>query len=269
MLYLATESPTNDGYGGHRPGDNLYSDSIVCLNIKTGKNGVVQAAHPPRYLGLRHAVPAHPDRHHRRRKADQGDHANRQDRDGICFDRTNGRPVWPMPDVPVPQTDVPTEWTPATQPIPTKPPAFDYVGVKIDDLINFTPALREEALRAVEGYRLGPPFAPPSVGGQRQQRNDVAPASAAERIGREAQQIPRLDLYTSDHYTRRFVAVLYRRIHPIRIAPLTRRKRRPGAERFRAAVLKPPYGRITAYDMNKRRHRVGDSKWRYAPERQR
>src|SRR5207249_6316171 len=81
------------------------------------------------------------------------------------FDRTNGQPVWPIPEVPVAQTDVPTEWTSPTQPIPSKPPAFDIQRVTVDDLINFTPALREEARRAIEGYRLGPGFAPRSLVG--------------------------------------------------------------------------------------------------------
>ena len=62
------------------------------------------------------------------------------------FDRTNGQPVWPIAETPVPQTDVPTEWTAPTQPIPSKPPAFDIQGVTVEDLINFTPALRDEAL---------------------------------------------------------------------------------------------------------------------------
>src|SRR3989442_13446119 len=79
------------------------------------------------------------------------------------FDRTNGQPVWPIPEVPVAQTDVPTEWTSPTQPIPSKPPAFDFVGVKEEDLINFSAALRDEALKATEGYRMGGPFAPPSL----------------------------------------------------------------------------------------------------------
>src|SRR5438552_19124436 len=79
------------------------------------------------------------------------------------FDRTNGQPVWPIPDVAVEQTDVPTEYTAKTQPIPSKPPAFDIVGIKTDDFINFTPELRQEAIKAVQGYRVGGPYAPPSL----------------------------------------------------------------------------------------------------------
>ena len=80
------------------------------------------------------------------------------------FDRATGKPVWPIPDVPVMQTTVPGEWTPATQPIPTKPLPFDVVGLKIDDLINFTPAMRAEAVKNLEGYTYTAlPFAPPTV----------------------------------------------------------------------------------------------------------
>src|SRR5881398_754252 len=68
-----------------------------------------------------------------------------------------------MPETAVKQTDVPGEWTSPTQPIPSKPPGFDVQGITVNDLINFTPALREEALHAIEGYRIGPVFSPPTL----------------------------------------------------------------------------------------------------------
>ena len=137
-VYLATESPTNDGYGGHRPGANLYSDSLVCLDIKTGKMiWYKQLIHHDIWD---YDMPVHPilldinvDGRPIKAVVQMGKMAL-----AYVLDRTNGQPVWPIPDVPVPQTDVPTEWTSPTQPIPTKPPAFDVVGVKEDDLINFS-----------------------------------------------------------------------------------------------------------------------------------
>ena len=161
-VYLATESPTNDGYGGHRPGANLFSDSLVCLDIKTGKMiWYKQLIHHDIWD---YDMPVHPilidikvDGGPIKAVVQMGKMAL-----AYVLDRTNGRPVWPIPDVPVPQTDVPTEWTSPTQPIPTKPPAFDVVGVREDDLITFSADLRNEALRATEGYRMGAPFAPPS-----------------------------------------------------------------------------------------------------------
>src|SRR6267154_375442 len=162
-VYLATESPTNDGYGGHRPGNNLYSDSLVCLNIKTGK--MIWFKQLIRHDIWDYDMPVHPilidvNFNGRPIKAvvQMGKMAL-----AYVLDRTNGQPVFPIPDVPVAQTDVPTEYTAATQPIPTKPPPFDVVGITNDDFINFTPELRAEALQAMKGYRVGGPFAPPSL----------------------------------------------------------------------------------------------------------
>jgi quinoprotein glucose dehydrogenase len=79
------------------------------------------------------------------------------------FDRVTGQPVWPMEERPVPKGDVPTEWYSPTQPFPTKPPAYDNQGVLPESLINFTPELHEEALKLVSKYKIGPIFTPPVV----------------------------------------------------------------------------------------------------------
>src|SRR4029434_8183027 len=76
------------------------------------------------------------------------------------FDRTNGKPVWPIEERPVPQTDLKGEWSSPTQPFPTKPPAFDRQGITADDLIDFTPALKAAALQALEGFKIGPIYTP-------------------------------------------------------------------------------------------------------------
>src|SRR5436190_11762066 len=174
-VYLNTESPTNDGYGGHRPGANLYSDSIVCLDTKTGK--MIWYRQLIHHDIWDYDMPSHPilidiNANGRPIKAivQMGKIAF-----AYVFDRTNGQPVWPIPDVAVPQTDVPTEWTSPTQPIPTKPPAFDVQGITVNDLINFTPALREQAQQAIEGYRLGPVFSPPSIVANGNKGTMVAP----------------------------------------------------------------------------------------------
>jgi len=256
-VYLATESPTNDGYGGHRPGDNLYSDSIVCLNIKTGK--MVWYKQLIRHDIWDYDMPSQPilvdiNTNGRTVKAvmQTGKIAM-----AYVFDRTNGQPVWPIPDVPVPQTDVPTEWTPATQPIPTKPPPFDYVGVKVDDLINFTPALREEALRAVEGYRLGPPFAPPSLVGNGNKGTIVAPGFGGGANWQGGAADPETGFVYVGSLTRPFVAGVAPTDppDPNRAAYTAGRGGQvPNVQGL--PLLKPPYGRITAYDMNK-----GDIAW--------
>jgi quinoprotein glucose dehydrogenase len=79
------------------------------------------------------------------------------------FDRVTGKPIWPMEEKPVPQGETPGEWYSKTQPFPSKPPAYDRQGVSLDDLINFTPELHEEAVKLVSRYQIGPLFTPPVV----------------------------------------------------------------------------------------------------------
>ena len=79
------------------------------------------------------------------------------------FDRVSGEPVWPIVERPVPASDVPGERAAATQPFPTKPPAFDRQGMTLDDVIDFTPAIRARAVEALKGYRLGAMYQPPSL----------------------------------------------------------------------------------------------------------
>jgi quinoprotein glucose dehydrogenase len=173
------------------------------------------------------------------------------------FDRTNGQPVWPIPDVPVPQTDVPTEWTSPTQPIPTKPPAFDVVGTTIDDLINFTPALREEARRAIEGYRLGPVFSPPSLVANGNKGTIVTPGFGGGANWQAGAADPETGYVYVGSLTRPFVAGVVKTDppDPTRAAYTAGRGGQvPNVQGL--PLLKPPYGRITAYDMNK-----GDIAW--------
>jgi quinoprotein glucose dehydrogenase len=252
-VYLATESPTNDGYGGHRPGANLYSDSLVCLDIKTGKMiWYKQLIHHDIWD---YDMPVHPilldiNVGGRPIKAvvQMGKMAL-----AYVFDRTNGRPVWPIPDVPVPQTDVPTEWTSPTQPIPTKPPAFDVVGVREDDLINFNAALREEALRAVEGYRMGAAFAPPSqVAPNGNKGTIVAPGFGGGANWQSGAADPETGFVYVGSVTRPFVAGVVKTDPPDpNRASYTAGRGGPVPSVQSLPLLKPPYGRITAYDMNK------------------
>jgi quinoprotein glucose dehydrogenase len=252
-VYLATESPTNDGYGGHRPGANLYSDSLVCLNIKTGK--MIWYRQLIHHDIWDYDMPSHPilldiNVGGRPIKAvvQTGKIALM-----YVFDRTNGQPVWPIPEVPVPQTDVPTEWTSPTQPIPTKPPAFDVVGVKEDDLINFTAALRDEALRATEGYRMGAPFAPPSqVAANGNKGTIVAPGFGGGANWQSDAADPETGFVYVGSVTRPFVAGVVKTDPPDpNRAAFTAGKGGPVPSVQGLPLLKPPYGRITAYDMNK------------------
>ena len=254
-VYLATESPTNDGYGGHRPGNNLYSDSIVCLNIKTGKT--IWFKQLIRHDIWDYDMPIHPilidvrvDGRPIRAVVQMGKMAL-----AWVFDRTNGQPVWPIPDVPVAQTDVPTEWTAATQPIPSKPPSFDYVGIKTDDLIDFTPELRAKALEAIKAgpYRLGGPFAPPSLVVPGVNRGTiVAPGFGGGGNWQSGAGDPETGFVFVGSVTRPFVAGVVKTDppDPTKAAYTAGRGGQvPNIEDL--PLLKPPYGRITAYDMNK------------------
>ena len=252
-VYLATESPTNDGYGGHGPGNNLYSDSLVCLDIKTGKTiWFKQLIHHDIWD---YDLPVHPilvniTVNGRPIKAvvQMGKMAL-----AYVLDRTNGQPVFGIPDVPVEQTDVPTEWTAATQPIPTKPPPFDVVGIKTDDLINFTPALREEAIAAMKGYRVGGPFAPPSVVVPNVNRGTiVAPGFGGGANWQSGASDPETGFVYVGSLTRPFVAGVVKTDPPDPTKADYTSGRGGQVPNVRGLpLLKPPYGRITAYDMNK------------------
>jgi quinoprotein glucose dehydrogenase len=260
-VYLATESPTNDGYGGHRPGNNLYSDSLVCLDIKTGK--MIWYKQLIRHDIWDYDMPVHPilldvNVGGRPIKAvvQMGKMAY-----AYVLDRTNGQPVWPIPDVAVPQTDVPTEWTAATQPIPTKPPPFDVVGIKTDDLIDFTPALREEAIQATKGYRVGAPFAPPSLVVPDVNRGTiVAPGFGGGANWQSGASDPETGFVYVGSLTRPFVAGVVKTDPPDpNKAAYTAGRGGPVPNVRELPLLKPPYGRITAYDMNK-----GEIAWQVA-----
>ena len=113
------------------------------------------------------------------------------------FDRETGEPIWPIEERPVPKGDVPGEWYSPTQPFPTKPPAYDRQGVSIDDLIDFTPELRAEAVKVVERYKIGPIFTPPVVSKVEGPLATLTIGRSAARTGRAARTIPRRTSCTS------------------------------------------------------------------------
>jgi quinoprotein glucose dehydrogenase len=161
LVYLPVESPTGDYYAGHRPGNNLYGESLVCVDLKTGKRKWhFQLVHHPMWDMDISAAPILTDITVDGRAIKAVAQPTKQ---GILyvFDRVTGKPVWPIVEKPAPQGDVPGEWYSPTQPIPSKPPAYARNGISVDDLIDFTPKMREEALAAVARYKIGPVFTPP------------------------------------------------------------------------------------------------------------
>ena len=153
LVYLPVESPTIDIYGGNRPGDNLYAESLVAVDLKTGKKRWhFQLVHHPIWdydaVGAPLIVDATIDGRPRKLVAQ----ASKQ---GwlYVFDRITGEPIWPMPERPVPQSNVPGEKTSPTQPFPTRPPAYSRNFLAPEDVIDFTPALRKQALENLKKYR--------------------------------------------------------------------------------------------------------------------
>src|SRR5476649_189013 len=163
LVYLPIEMPTGDYYGGHRPGNGLFGESLVAVDIKTGKRKWhFQMVHHGMWDMDVSAPPILTDITVNGRQIKAVAQPTKQSFLYV-FDRATGQPVWPIEERPVPQSDVPGEKTSPTQPFPTKPPAYDRQGVTLDDLIDFTPELHAEAMKVVAQYRLGPMFTPPVV----------------------------------------------------------------------------------------------------------
>ena len=166
LAYLPVETPTSDYYGGHRPGDNLFAESVVCVDLKTGRRKWhFQLVHHPIWNFDISAAPILADITVDGRPIKAVAQPTKQ---GFLyvFDRVTGKPVWPIEEHPVPQSDVPGEKTSPTQPFPAKPPAYARNVLMVpDDLINFTPELRAQALEVIKHYKVGTsPFTPAILG---------------------------------------------------------------------------------------------------------
>jgi quinoprotein glucose dehydrogenase len=162
-VYIPVEMPTGDFYGGTRPGNNLFSDSLVCLDARTGKRiWHYQLVHHDVWDMDIAAPPMITDITVNGKKIKAIASVNKQGFTYV-FDRATGEPVWPIVERPVPQSDVPGEKSAATQPFPTKPPAFEKQGTSLDDALDFTPAIKDAAKKILSQYKLGPLFTPPIV----------------------------------------------------------------------------------------------------------
>ena len=164
-VYLPLGTPSDDWYGGHRLGDNLFAESLVALDAETGQRiWHFQAVHHGVWDYDFPTAPNLVDIVVDGREIKAVAQTSKQAFTYV-FDRVTGEPVWPIEERPVPASTVPGERLSPTQPFPTKPPPFDRQGVRVDDLIDFTPALRQEALDIVEEFVIGPIFTPPIVAG--------------------------------------------------------------------------------------------------------
>ena len=162
-VYLPVELGTGDYYGGHRPGDNLFSQSLVAVDASTGERvWHYQTVHHGIWDYDPPAAPVLVDLVVDGRQIEAVALITKQTFTFV-LDRRTGEPVWPIEEQPVAQTDVPGERTAPTQPFPTKPPPYDRQGVDPDDLIDFTPELRAEAEEILAQLHYGPLYTPPTV----------------------------------------------------------------------------------------------------------
>jgi glucose dehydrogenase len=161
LAYLPVESPTSDFYGGHRPGNGLYGNALVAVDLKTGKvKWHFQLIHHEIWDYDIAAAPLLIDITVDGKPIKAVAEPTKQGYLYV-FDRLTGKPVWPIPERRVAKGNVPGEWYAPTQPIPSRPAAYARTGVTADDLIDFTPAMHSRALELVKNYQLGPIYTPP------------------------------------------------------------------------------------------------------------
>lgn len=263
LAYLPVEAPTGDYYGGNRPGANLFSESIVAVDLKTGKRRWhYQLAHHGIWD---HDIPCAPilldlTVNGRIIKA-----LAQPTKQAFLYvlDRATGQPIWPIEERPVPKGDVPREWYSPTQPFPTKPPPFDRQGVTTEDLIDFTPALRAEALRTVARHKMGPLFTPPVVS-----KVEGPLGTLVSPSGRGGANWPggSYDPETQTLYVFSNSSVESLGLIPPKPGQSDMQFIQGAASREDAGLLvqglpllKPPYGRISAIDMSK-----GEIRWQIA-----
>lgn len=254
LVYLPVEAPTGDRYGGDRPGNNLYANSLVALDIKTGqRKWHYQIIHHDIWDWDNPNAPILADLPDGRKLVVQ---LTKQSF-AYVFDRLTGEPVWPIEERPVPQTDVPGEWTSPTQPFPTKPAAYDRQGLTQADLIDFTPELLAKAKEAIKQFRTGPLFMPPSLANAPDGTKGTLtlPSSTGGTNWEGGAYDPETGYLYVPSYTNAEVLSL---IHDPKASSVAYiccgRYRAPKIDGL--PLVKPPWGRITAIDLQS-----GDHLW--------
>ncbi|HTE46168.1 MAG TPA: PQQ-binding-like beta-propeller repeat protein, partial [Gemmatimonadaceae bacterium] len=263
LIYLPVSTPSNDWYGGARKGNDLYAESIVCLDAKNGKRvWHFQTVHH----GLwDYDLPTAPVLATVKVDGRSRDIVAVPTKTGFLFvfDRVDGVPIWPIEERSVPSSDVPGEAAAQSQPFPTKPKPFAKQGFSPADVIDFTPAIRAQALETIKDFRLGPLFTPPSVDG-----TIVMPGA----IGGAGWGGGAFDPSTGTIYIKSTnQPALYRIVRPSRSDSLDADYAMDmGGQSLRVAmpagdstqrtpplpINKPPYGTLVAIDLN-----TGDEEW--------
>ena len=255
LVYLPIESATGDRYGGDRPGDNLFSSSLAAVDVKTGKlRWHYQIVHHDIWDYDNSSAPILADLDEKKIVIQLTKQSY-----AFVFDRQTGEPHWPIHEINVPKSDVPGEWTSPTQPIPSLPEAYDRSGVSRNDLIDYTPEISQAVENLIKDYRLGPLYTPPSLaeskdgtkgtlslpfptGGSNWEGGAYDPETNLLYVPSQT-RLALLSLKDGDESTDvRYVA-----------------SNSPKLEVFGIPIAQPPWGRITAIDMNS-----GKIKWSVA-----
>ena len=250
-VYLPFSPPANDYYGGHRHGDNLFSDSLVCLDVRTGKR--VWHYQITRHDIWDYDLPAAANLIDVTVNGQRVKAVAQVTKQGFVFvfDRVTGKPLWPIEDRPVPQSSVAGEKTATTQPYPTRPAPVEIQGVRDEDLIDLTPALRESAREIIARYDHGPLYTPPTERG-----TILMPGSGGGPSWSGAAWDPETGMYYVTTVRLPFAITLRAP------DPATSNDRYIGAARYvggplRFPLFKPPWGSVVALDMS-----TGDHRWR-------
>ena len=266
MAYLPVETPTGDYYGGHRIGDNLFANSLVAVDLDTGERvWHFQVSHHDVWDWDLPCAPILADITVDGRAIKAVALPTKQAW-VFVLDRETGEPVWPIEERPVAPSEVPGELLSATQPFPTKPPAFDRQGIGIDDLIDFTPELRAEAEKIAKKYQLGPIYTPPTIADSNGSYGTLIVPAATGGVNWPGGALdPETGMYYQ--YSKSQVTALRMINDPERSdMDFVSTRRLPGVSPVDLQLtvdglplLKPPWGRITAIDLNK-----GDIVWQIA-----
>jgi quinoprotein glucose dehydrogenase len=286
LVYLPVELPTGDYFGAHRPGNGLFGESLVAVDLRTGqRKWHYQLVHHGIWDMDIPCAPILTDIAINGRTVKAVAQPTKQ-AFLYVFNRETGQPIWPIEERPVEKGDVPGEWYSPTQPFPTKPPGYERQGVSIDDLIDFTPELRAQAVTLASKYKLGPMFTPPVVskidgplatlsraqagtnwaGGSYDPEAHVAYVFSTGVIGAYG-LVPPANARMSDMEYVQGNAAAGARLTGGAGSAAGGGRTGPGSEEGAVAALtvqglplgKPPYGRITAIDLNK-----GEILWQIA-----
>jgi quinoprotein glucose dehydrogenase len=260
IAYLPVETPTGDYFGGHRPGNGLFGESLVAVKLETGErlwhyqfvhHGIWDYDLPCAPVLADITVDGRPI------KA-----VAQPTKQGylFVFDRVSGKPVWPIVEQPVEKGTLPTEWYSPTQPIPSRPPAFERNGFSEDYVLDFTPELKAEGLKAISQYKIGPVFTPPIARGEGGKIGTLYIPNGANWPGGSLDPDTNM-LYVYSHTLLRVLSMVNdpKRSDMNYTSIGGGDDSGPGLSVRGLPLIKPPYGRISAIDLNR-----GEIVWQIA-----